>query len=346
MINTENLVQEIATVKDALTAINNSDHKIVFVVDGNNCLLGSITDGDIRRGLLAGANTESAVTEVMNKEFDHLREGVLESKKIKELKEKRIHLVPIINEDGALTRMIDVKDFLGMLPLDAVIQAGGEGRRLLPFTLDTPKPLLKVGDKPIIEYNIDRLKKFGIKNVTISIKYLKNQIRDYFGDGSEKGLNINYVEEKKALGTAGAVSLVPNFEKDYILMMNSDLLTDIDYGEMFELLLSTGAEMAVATFPYEVDIPYGVVETEGDVITSLNEKPNYTYYSNAGIYMFKKECVDLIPKDTFFHATDLMESLMTSGKKVIHFPIRSYWLDIGKPRDFEQAQEDIKKLRL
>ena len=204
---------------------------------------------------------------------------------------------------------------------------------------------MKVGDKPIIEYNIDRLKDFGIRNLTLTIKYLGQQLVDYFKDGAEKDLNIGYMQEDEPLGTIGSVSLIEQFHNEYILVMNSDLLTNIDYEDMFKDMLDKGGDMIVATTPYEVQIPYGVIETVGDRIVALKEKPTYTYYSNAGIYIFKKEFVDLIPKGEHFNATDLMEALYSNGKKVVHYPILGYWLDIGKPHDFEKAQKDIKHIK-
>ena len=223
--------------------------------------------------------------------------------------------------------------------------AGGEGTRLRPLTLDTPKPLLKVGNKPIIQYNIERLKTFGVRNMTLTIKYLGHKLVEYFGDGGELELNIKYIEENNPLGTIGSVSLIEKFYNDYVLVMNSDILTNIDYEDVFKELLEKGGDMIVATTPYEVQIPYGVIETDGDAIIALKEKPTFTYYSNAGIYIFKKKYIDLIPKNKHFNATDLMEALYSSGKKVVHYPILDYWLDIGKHHDFEKAQKDIEHIK-
>ena len=181
--------------------------------------------------------------------------------------------------------------------------------------------------------------------MTLTIKYLGQQLIDYFEDGSERDLTINYIKEEEPLGTIGALSVIENFYNDYILVMNSDLLTNIDYEDMFKDLLDKEGEMIVATSPYEVKIPYGVIEIEGDKIVTLKEKPTYTYYSNAGIYIFKKEHVSLIPKNQYFNATDLMEALYNSGRKVVHYPILGYWLDIGKPDDYEKAQKDINHIK-
>jgi NDP-sugar pyrophosphorylase family protein len=206
--------------------------------------------------------------------------------------------------------------------------------------------LLKVGNKPIIEYNVDRLSKFGVHFINISIKYLGQQLIDYFGNGSDQGLEICYVKEDEPLGTIGALAQVPSIHNDYVLVMNSDLLTDIDYEDFYLDFINKDADMAIATIPYNVKIPYAVLELDDDRITSFREKPTYTYYSNGGIYIMKREIAEMVPKDSFYNATDLMEELIKQGKKVVQYPILGYWLDIGKPNDFEKAQDDIKHLKL
>ena len=223
--------------------------------------------------------------------------------------------------------------------------AGGEGKRLRPLTEKTPKSLLKVGNRPIIEHNIDRLAEYGVEKIHISIKYLGYLIEEYFQNGEAKNISISYVKEDVPLGTIGAVSLINNLNSNYILLMNSDILTNIDYEDFFMEFVNQDADMAVATIPYKVDIPYAVLETSQNLVIDLKEKPTYTYYSNAGIYLIKKDLIKLIPTNSFFNATDLMELLIKSGKKLISYPLHSYWLDIGKHDDFEKAQEDIKHIK-
>ena len=230
--------------------------------------------------------------------------------------------------------------------IDVVIMAGGKGTRLIPLTANTPKPLLKVGNKPIIEYNTDLLASYGIKQITITVNYLSEQIIAYFKDNNKYLIDFNYVKEDQPLGTIAALKLIKNFKTDYILVMNADLLTNANFNEMFNNFLSKKGDALMATIPYKVNIPHGVVETKAGFVTDLKEKPSYTYYSNAGIYIFKKEYLDLIPKNTFFNATDLIEVLLAKGKKIINYPILNYWLDIGKHEDFEKAQEDIKNINL
>jgi len=222
--------------------------------------------------------------------------------------------------------------------------AGGRGKRLRPLTDTVPKPMLELGSKPIIEHNIDRLIEFGIRKIYISVKYLGEQIEAYFGDGSSKGISIEYVWEKKGLGTAGALGLVDKFNSEHVLLMNSDLFTNVDFKSMYLSLIKSKADMVVASTEYKVDIPYAVFEIENDEVKAFKEKPSYIYQSNAGIYILKTELINRIPKNEYFDITDLMEEIVRDGKKLIFNKILGYWIDIGKPIDYKQAQEFIKHL--
>jgi len=343
----KHIIEESATLSQALKKLNEKSGGVLllFVLSSNGKLVGSLTDGDIRRGLINGSELTDTVSNVMFTEFIFATNSNVEDK-IKSININNIKLLPVVDDNGLLTEVINLLTYKLTLPVEAFIMAGGEGQRLRPLTLNTPKPLLMVGAKPIIEHNIDRLALKGIDKIHISIKYLGQQLKDYFGGGSNKNINISYVEETKPLGTIGSVSLVENYKEDTILLMNSDLLTNIDIEDMFEDFKNTNADLMVATVPYKVNIPYAVMETENGKVTSFKEKPTYTYQSNAGIYMFKKEIVDLIPKNEHFNATDLMEKIIQLGKSVNYYPILGYWLDIGKHEDYQKAQEDIKHLKL
>lgn len=338
------LLNKNALLKDALLKLDaNTEIKTLFIEE-NNKIVGTITDGDIRRGLINGLGKNNAIANFMNISFTFLQKGKYEKEKLDYIKSKKIEIIPVLNDDGTLFRIIDFKKIKTILPLDAVIMAGGVGSRLMPLTESTPKPMLKIGDKPIMEYNIDLLKSYGISQITLSIKYLAKIIEDYYKDGSDRELDISYVTENEPLGTIGSVKQIKQFHNDYILVMNSDLLTNINLEAMFNELLLNDADMIVATTDYQVKIPYGVVESNGNEIIALNEKPTYTYYSNAGIYIFKKDMVDFIPEHTHFNATNLLEKGIAENKKVLHYPINNYWLDIGKHKDFEKAQKDIKSI--
>jgi NDP-sugar pyrophosphorylase family protein len=227
------------------------------------------------------------------------------------------------------------------LPVDAVIMAGGQGQRLRPLTENTPKPLLKVGGTPIIERNIDRLAMYGIDDISISVNYLGEQLESHFGNGSAKGIRMQYIWETEPLGTIGAISKVDNFTNDHILVMNSDLLTNIDFEDFFHDFIQNKADFSVLSLPYKVDVPYAVLETDNGQIKSLKEKPSYTYYSNGGIYLMKKELLNRIPENAHFNATDLIEALIEEGKHVRSYPMLGYWLDIGNHDDFIKAQNDV-----
>ncbi len=342
----KHIVNEKTSVLSILDKLDKlASDAIVFVVDDYFKLIGSLTDGDIRRGLIKGLSVEDDILNFIQGNPKFLNKNNYDIEQLQQWRKNNYKIIPIVDENQVIIDVINFRIQKSYLPIDAVIMAGGKGTRLRPMTLTVPKPLLKVGGKPIIQYNIERLRSFGVNNITISIKYLGQQLIDYFGEGNDFDVNMNYVEEEEPLGTIGAVGLVENFFNDYVLVMNSDILTNINYEDMFKELVNKDADMIVATTPYEVQIPYGVIETEGDNIIALKEKPTYTYYSNAGIYIFKKEFVNVIPKGDFFNATDLMEQLYTSAKKVIHYPILDYWLDIGKPHDFEKAQNDIKHIK-
>jgi len=217
--------------------------------------------------------------------------------------------------------------------------AGGRGERLLPLTKNTPKPLLKIGHKPIIEHVIDRLIKFGIEKIYITINYLGEQIVDYFGDGSSKGIQIEYIWEKKPLGTAGALSLINDFNFDHVLLMNSDLFTNVNFEDLYLKVINDNATMGIASVPYTVNIPYAIFDLDGDNIRSFKEKPNKTHYANAGIYIFETKYCKMIPKNTFYNITDLIDKLILQNKKIIHDPIVGYWIDIGRIDDYNYANE-------
>ena len=334
------------TIKSALQRLNLlQDHLTLFVVEDNNKFVGTITDGDIRRALVGDYTVYDTIDQIMNINSIKLVQGDFNFSQILEIKKLKIALIPIVNKKGLVKNVINFEKIKSILPIEAIIMAGGEGRRLRPLTEKIPKPLLKVDNKPIIEYNIDRLAEYGVQQMYISIKYLGHLIEEYLQKGESKNISISYVKEDVPLGTIGAVSLIKNLNSNYILVMNSDILTNIDYEDFFIEFINQDADMAVATIPYKVDLPYAVLETSKNLVIDFKEKPTYTYFSNAGIYLMKKDIIKLIPTNSFFNATDLMELLIKSGRKLISYPLHSYWLDIGKYDDFEKAQKDIKHIK-
>ncbi len=342
----EHLILSGSTVKHALGVLNDlSQDAILFVVNADDKLIGALTDGDVRRGLLKGFTIESCVDEIIQDNPRYIVKGENNLEKIIEYREGDFRIVPVVDENHRVVNVINFRKIRSYLPIDAVIMAGGRGQRLQPLTDTIPKPLLKVGDKAIMEHNLDRLALFGIDDFWISVKYLGEQIEKYFGQGVEKNIKIEYVWENEPLGTIGAVSQIENFEHDYILVTNSDLLTNIDYEQFFLEFIKQEADLAVLTIPYQVNIPYAVLETNNGEVKSFKEKPTYTYYSNGGIYLMKKEMLRHIPKDTFFDAPDLMQELINKNLKVISYPFSGYWLDVGKHEDFEKAHIDLKNIK-
>jgi dTDP-glucose pyrophosphorylase len=340
LIYTNSLIREALVQLDKLAS-----DAILFVVDSDNKLIGSLTDGDIRRGLINGFAIDSKIDEIIQSNPRFIRKGDSDIEKVIGYREKLFRIIPIVDLENRVVNVINFREIKSYLPVDAVIMAGGKGQRLMPLTEHTPKPLLKVGEKPIIEHNLDRLALFGIDDFWISINYLGDQIEAYFGDGSAKNVHISYVRENKPLGTIGAVSQIQDFKHEYVLITNSDLLTNMDYEHFFLDFLAQEADMAVVTIPYQVNIPYAVLETEEGRVLNFKEKPTYTYYSNGGVYLVKRELFDHLPKNDYFNATDLIDELIRQNKKVYSYPLMGYWLDIGSPDDFERAQQDVTKIK-
>lgn len=343
----DHLIPSDTPIRHALEQLNLlAADAILFVIDESGRLLGSLTDGDVRRGLIRGLGVESKINEFLQPDPKFIQKADYSLTDIIELRKRNFKVIPVLNGDHRVVNVINFRYLRSYLPLDAIIMAGGRGSRLRPMTDSIPKPLLKIGGKPIIEHNIDRLVQFGVDDFWISLRYLGEQVEAYLGNGSLKGVNIQYVWESEALGTIGAVSKIPAFQHEYVLVTNSDILTTLDYEDFFLDFLTKEADMAVATIPYAVDVPYAVLETANHQVLSFKEKPTYTYYSNAGIYLIKRAMLEHIPKNSFYNSTDLMQHLIELGKRLVSYPMRQYWLDIGKTEDFERAQADIKHLTL
>ena len=333
-----------SSVVDVLKKIDEIDSiQTVFVIDDKKKLLGTITDGDIRRAFINGLTLDNSLIDFICKNFSFLEFNNKDFEKLKEFREEKIKAVPILSENGEILEIIDFTVIKSLLPVDAVIMAGGLGSRLKPLTDNTPKPLLKVGNKEIISYNFDRLYQYGIFNQYITVNYLGNQISDFCVDYNND-INFKIVKEDQYLGTAGSLSLIDDFENDTVLLMNSDLLTNIDYEDFYRSFKKNNADIMVASIPYDISLPYAIFETESNnnrKIKSFKEKPTYTHYANTGIYLVKKSVLKHIPINSFFNATDLMNAVINEKGKLIHYPITGYWLDIGKHKDFEKAQKDI-----
>lgn len=340
------IISKDKTLLEALSLINTlyPDPLVLFVVDEEGRMLGTLTDGDSRRALIGGASVNDKAEKIMHRNFNYLRlNDVKNVKGIRHQKEMLMRLVPILDDEKHIVDILNLERYKTRLPVDAVMMAGGKGERLRPLTEKTPKPLLPVGDKAIIDHNVDRLINYGIKHISVTVNYLKEQIEDHYKE-PRNGIQIQTVREPKYLGTIGSIKFVPEFFNDTVLLMNSDVFTNIDYEDFFLHFQDHDAEMSVAAIPYNVSIPYGILDLEGRNIQGLIEKPKYTYYANAGIYFIKRRALDEIPNDTFFNATDLVEKLIGEGKKVIRYPLNGTWIDIGNPQEYQKANDLVKHL--
>lgn len=332
-------IDKSASVRDALIKLNtlSGDVLTLFIMDGKR-LIGTMTDGDIRRFLIKEDSLNVSVEKVMERNFNYIHQGEKNVQKIKKIRSAGIKLIPCISETGELLEIFDLKHKKSILPVDAVLMAGGKGERLRPLTEKTPKPLLKIGEKAIIDYNVDHLINYGIENIHVTTNYLAEQIEEHFKN-ERQGVKINCVREKEFLGTIASIKLIPYLKNDEILVMNSDLFTNVDFEDFYRHFIEKEADMSAAAIPYSVNVPYGIFELEGRNIQGIKEKPTYNYYANAGIYLIKKELLDIIPDRKYFNVTDFMELLVLRGKTVIRYPLTGYWIDIGKFADYQKAQD-------
>ncbi len=343
----DHLISHNITLLEALARINKlaPEPLVLFVLDDDKRMVGTLTDGDARRALIVGASVNDKVERIMHRNFNYMKaEEIDDVKEIKRQKELKMTLVPVLDKEKHIVDVINLERFKTRLPIDAVLMAGGKGERLRPLTEKTPKPLLPVGDKAIIDHNIDRLISYGVQHISVTVNYLKEQIEEHFAQ-PHNGIQVQTVREPKFLGTIGSIKFVNEFYNDTLLVMNSDLFTNINYEDFYLHFKEHDAEMSVAAVPYTVSVPYGIFDLKGRDIQGLIEKPTYNYYANAGIYLIKKSALEEIPEDTFFNATDLIEKLIAEGKKVIRFPMNGTWIDIGNPQEYQKANELVKHLR-
>ena len=331
---------------DALRSLNSikAEPLVLCVVDDNGHMVGTLTDGDSRRALISGVSVNDKVDKVMHCNFNFLRKGVDDDvQHLREQKQKQMKLVPVLDSDNHIVDIINLEKYITRLPIDAVLMAGGKGERLRPLTEKTPKPLLAVGGKCIIDHNVDRLISYGVEHINVTVNYLAEQLEEHFA-APRNGVQVRTFREPKFLGTIGSIKFVDTFYNDTILVMNSDLFTNIDYEDFFLHFQQHEAEMSVAAVPYNVSIQLGILDLDGRNIKGLIEKPKYNYYANAGIYLIKKRALAEIPEDTFFHATHLIEKLIAQGKKVIRYPLNGTWIDIGTPQEYAKAKDLVKHL--
>ncbi len=333
-------ILESAPVLDALRRLNDLSGEVMTLIatDSDGRPLGTVTDGDIRRAFIRGARPDSPVSEAMNRAFTSLsRPDDVEA--IRRARSKGLRLLPVTGPDGRVERLLDLTKQDTVLPLSAILMAGGKGERLRPLTLKTPKPLLEIDGCPIIDYNIRNLARAGITDVSVTTRYLAEQIEEHFAE-PVCGIKVKCVREELPLGTIGSAGLVKR-ESAFsdTLVMNSDLLTNVSLEEMYLRHAREKADVTIAAIPYTVSVPYAILSTDGASVTALSEKPTYSHFANAGIYIFSNRLLDSLPTDSRTDATDLIERAIAEGLKVVHFPLNGTWIDIGSPADFRHAEE-------
>lgn len=336
------LIDSQATLQEAFRRLNDlsGGNMTLFVTDERGHLVGSLTDGDLRRAVIADASLGESVGRICHRGCLSVAPGESRYAGIRRAREKGISLLPVTDSDGTVSDLIDLRTQKTFLPLDAVLMAGGKGERLRPLTLDCPKPLLKVGEKAIIDYNIEELRANGIDNIYVTVNYLKDKIIAHFsGMERDRGIRVKCVEEPCRLGTMGSLALVKGLKEENLIVMNSDLLTTLDYEEMFLQHMGSGAAMTVAAIPYTVSVPFAILRHEGRLITGLTEKPTYNYFANAGVYMMRRRVAESIPEGEYLDAPDLIEQLIERGERVEYFPLEGTWIDIGSPDDYRYANE-------
>lgn len=338
------LIDSCATVKDAMSKLESlivEKYQSLYVIDSNKKLLGTLSSSDIRRELIEhDIAISDNVTSVMNRHFTVFEEG--SSYSHDELKRlKRFHFLPVVDQEGRILRFEYVKNLLKKKN-KVILMAGGLGSRLKELTINIPKPMLQVGDKPILETVIKQFSNYDFNDFFISVNYMPEKIMTYFGDGKTFNVNIEYLLETKRLGTAGCLSLINETFTEPFFLMNSDILTNIDFEKMLNFHLENGFEITIATIDHNTVIPYGVLKTdESGQVESIKEKPIVTSKVSGGVYILNPDLIDLVPKDTFFDITSLFEMLLRDNRKIGAFSINEYWIDVGSPENFHQANVDF-----
>jgi len=331
-----------ASIKEAFEVIDKGAKRIAIVLDDEERVIGTISDGDARRGLLKGYTLESSIEDLYYKTPTLGYETDSNEEIIKKAIVKKLYQVPIVDKNNKLIYVEDLANLLQRTKRrnKVVLMAGGLGTRLRPLTDSIPKPLLEIGGKPILETIIGNFVKYGFIDIIISVNYKAEMIKNYFGNGQQFGANISYVEDTKRLGTAGSLSLFSDDSMEPFFVMNADLLTTVNFEQMLDFHLEENSIATMAVREYEYQVPYGVIEIQNSGITSIQEKPIQKFFVNAGIYILSKKVLKNIPKDEFYDMPTLFEELINDNQKVLSFPVHEYWLDIGRMDELQQAQNE------
>lgn len=342
----EVLVLPEVSIREAILVLDESAKQIVLVVDRNNRLLGTVTDGDIRRSILTGISLDDPIQKIMNSDptvatIDESRESILTA-----MQRTGLHHIPLVDENHCVIGLETLNELIQSPTKEnwVVLMAGGLGSRLSPLTDECPKPMLKVGNKPLLETILENFIEYGFHRFYISVNYMADVVKSYFGDGSRWGVDICYLHEDQRLGTAGALGLLPKKPTEALLVMNGDLLTKVNFKQLLDFHSTHQAQATMCVREYDFQVPYGVVKIDAHRITSIDEKPIQRFFINAGIYVLEPEALDLIPSNTYFDMPLLFNKLIEQQKETVVFPIREYWLDIGQLSDYDRANGEFMRV--
>ena len=340
------IVKESTSILEVLQIIDKSSKQLAIVVDDNKRLLGTISDGDIRRALLNNISLNESVKDIYFKtptvaNINNSKEEIINICRV-----KKIHQIPIVDDNGNLIG-IEILDEL-IKPKDktnkVILMVGGLGTRLRPLTETTPKPMLKVGNKPILQTIVEKFAEYGYTNIIMCVNYKSHIIQDYFKDGSDFGVNIEYILENQRMGTAGALSLLKEKPNEPFFVMNGDLLTNVNFEHLHNYHIATNSIGTMCVREYDFQVPYGVVNIKDSKIASIEEKPTHKFFVSAGIYMLSSEVLNYIPENQFYDMPTLFEKIISEGKNAISFPLREYWLDIGKMEEYKKANDEYSEI--
>lgn len=335
------------TVIDAMKIIDKAGTQFVMVMDSSDKLLGVVTDGDVRRGILNNVPLQSPVSDVMNKNPRYLASDVSRSEAVDFLQQKHLTHVPLLDKSGKVTNVISIDERVGLVGIEntAILMVGGLGSRLGELTSNCPKPMLPIGGKPVLEIIVENLKEHGFRDFIFCVNYKAEMIEAHFGDGSAMGINIRYVHETKRMGTAGALTLLPPDAKGPFLVMNGDIVTKVNFTGLMDFHKEHKACATMAVRKYDFQIPFGVVKTEEGLIKEIEEKPIHSFLVSAGIYVVEKICCKHLPQETFFDMPQFFEKMIALGESTQAFPIHEYWLDIGREDDLIRAHQEYPELK-
>lgn len=339
------LINPNTSIIDTLRVIDDTAVEIALVVDENKRLIGTVTDGDIRRGLIKGTNLDEPISSLMNPSPITAGLTTTDDELLFMMTNRSIKHMPIVDNEKHVLRLVLLKDLISgkKRPNIAIIMAGGLGSRLGSLTQNTPKPLLPVGGKPVIARIAEQLKKHGIEDIIISINYKGSQIKNWFEQNPINGAQISYLEEKEFLGTAGALSLLPNKPDNPFIVINGDIVSPVNFGSLLEFHQQNHNYLTLCTREFSFQVPYGVLKLNGSQLLSIEEKPSQNIFINAGIYVINPEMLKYIPSNKKFDMPELINIAIKDGKEVGCYPVSDYWLDIGTPQDYIKAEKDSLK---